>query len=96
MSHFWQKHTKCKCTLTTSLPLDFVFKLKDNFNLYVPGSYNLKIIKVFDDFSSRCCCITSALMSKKPGDGFVCAYFLLNKEIMFCQKEQMEIEPQKI
>lgn len=35
-------------------------------------------------------------MSKKPGDVFVCAYFLLNKEIMFCQKEQMEIEPQKI
>ena len=34
-------------------------------------------------------------MSKKPGGPFLCAYFLLNQEIVFCQ-EQMELEPQKI
>ena len=39
--------------------------------------------------------VTQALMSKKPGGLFLCAYFLLNKEIRLCQ-QQMELEPQKI
>lgn len=76
----WQRHPG-NCTLPALMflvlccwfVLGFSFSLtwgffKHSFNLYVPSSYNLQIIKML--FYKG---ISSALMSAKPGGPFSCA-----------------------